>query len=253
MTTAQIYAALRAALTAALAEEGLDGAVTVSARGLTPAEAIGDPGRTDYPILSGKEVMLMADFQGSKGQAFTDAPVAFHGSLGEVLELDLEGDPHSRGLFVAVLNAVMARLGRADNTVHCKDGGPAFCARHMADWVGETYGNPRIALVGFQPALIGALSSRFPLKVLDLNPENIGKTKDGCPVLDGNGDRQAVMDWADLVLCTGSTLCNGTITDYLELDKEVVFFGTTLSGAAPVLGLKRMCFADDSRAERSEK
>lgn len=251
MTAAQIYGTLRAALTAALAEEGLDGAVTVSARGLTPAEAIGHPGRTDYPILSGKEVMLMAEFRGAKGQAFTDAPVAFHGSLREVLALDPEEDPHSRGLFVAVLNAVMAHLDRADNTVHCKDGGPEFCARHMADWVGETYGNPRIALVGFQPALIGALSQRFPLKVLDLNRENIGRTKDGCPVLDGKADRQGAVDWADLVLCTGSTLCNGTIVDYLELDKEVVFFGTTLSGAAPILGLKRMCFADKSLEEKS--
>ena len=251
MTAAQIYAALRAALAAALAEEGLDGAVSVSARGLTPAEAIGRPGRTDYPILSGKEVMLMADVQGGKGQAFTDAPVAFHGSLREVLELDLEGDPHSRGLFVAVLNAVMARLGRADNTVHCRDGGPEFCARHMADWVAEAYGTPKIALVGYQPALIGALSQHFPLRVLDLNPEHIGTVKDGCPVLDGKADRQAVIDWADLVLCTGSTLCNGTIVDYLELEKEVVFFGTSLSGAAPILGLKRMCFADESLAAES--
>ncbi|WP_297213929.1 Rossmann-like domain-containing protein [uncultured Flavonifractor sp.] len=248
MTTAQLYATLRTALAAALAEGGLTGeAVTVSARGLTPEEAIGRPGRTDYPILSGREVMLMADFQGARGQAFTDAPVAFQGRLAEVLDLDLEGDDHSRGLFIAVLNAVMARLGRADNTVHCKDGGPEFCARHMADWVAETYGAPRIALVGFQPALIGALGQRFPLKVLDLNPDNIGKVKDGCPVLDGRRDRQAVLDWAELVLCTGSTLCNGTLVDYLGLEKEVVFFGTTLSGAAPILGLKRMCFADESR------
>lgn len=105
------------------------------------------------------------------------------------------------------------------------------------------------ALVGFQPALIAALSRRFSVKVLDLNPDNIGKVKDGCPVLDGEADRQAVVDWAGLVLCTGSTLCNGTIVDYLDLDKEVVFFGTTLAGAAPILGLKRACFADRSQEE----
>lgn len=245
-----LYETLRAALSAALEEHGLTGAsVTVKARGLTPEEAIGHTRRTDYPILTGKEVMLMADFRGAMGQAFTDAPARFEGSLDQVLALDLEGDPHSRGLFVATLNAVMRYLGRADNTVHCKDGGPEFCARHMARWVADTYGTPKILLVGYQPALIGALSKAFPLKILDLNPDNVGREKDGCPVLDGVRDRQAAVDWADLVLCTGSTLCNGTIVDYLDLDKEVVFFGTTLAGAAPILGLKRMCFADRSQQE----
>ena len=246
-----LYEALRSALAAALEEHGLTGwAVTVRARGLTPEEAIGHTQRTDYPILTGKEVMLMAEFRGAMGQAFTDAPAHFEGSLDQVLALDLEGDPHSRGLFIATLNAVMKYLGRADNTVHCRDGGPELCARHMAQWVADTYGAPKIALVGFQPALIAALSQRFPLKVLDLNPDNIGKEKDGCPVLDGASGRQEAVDWADLVLCTGSTLCNGTIVDYLDLDKEVVFFGTTLAGAAPILGLKRACFADRTMDEQ---
>ena len=246
-----LYETLRSALAAALEEHGLTGsAVTVRARGLTPEEAIGRTQRTDYPILTGKEVMLMADFRGAMGQAFTDAPAHFEGSLDQVLALDLEGDPHSRGLFIATLNAVMKYLGRADNTVHCRDGGPELCARHMAQWVADTYGAPKIALVGFQPALIAALSQRFPLKVLDLNPDNIGKEKDGCPVLDGASGRQEAVDWADLVLCTGSTLCNGTIVDYLDLDKEVVFFGTTLAGAAPILGLKRACFADRTMEEQ---
>lgn len=246
-----LYETLRAALAAALEEHGLTGwAVTVRARGLTPEEAIGHTQRTDYPILTGKEVMLMAEFRGAMGQAFTDAPAHFEGSLDQVLALDLEGDPHSRGLFIATLNAVMKYLGRADNTVHCRDGGPELCARHMAQWVADAYGAPKIALVGFQPALIAALSQRFPLKVLDLNPDNIGKEKDGCPVLDGASGRQEAVDWADLVLCTGSTLCNGTIVDYLDLDKEVVFFGTTLAGAAPILGLKRACFADRTMEEQ---
>lgn len=246
-----LYETLRSALATALEEHGLTGsAVTIRARGLTPEEAIGRTQRTDYPILTGKEVMLMANFRGAMGQAFTDAPARFEGALDQVLELDLEGDLHSRGLFIAALNAVMKYLGRADNTVHCKDGGPELCARHMAEWVADTYGTPKIALVGFQPALIAALSQRFPVKVLDLNPDNIGKMKDGCPVLDGRTGRREAVDWADLVLCTGSTLCNGTIVDYLDLDKEVVFFGTTLSGAAPILGLKRACFADRTMEEQ---
>ena len=147
-----LYETLRAALAAALEEHGLTGsAVTIKARGLTPEEAIGHTQRTDYPILTGKEVMLMADFRGAKGQAFTDAPAQFEGALDQVLALDLEGDPHSRGLFIATLNAVMKYLGRADNTVHCKDGGPEFCARHMVEWVADHYGAPKIALVSSPP------------------------------------------------------------------------------------------------------
>ena len=34
------------------------------------------------------------------------------------------------------------------------------------------------------------------------------------------------------------------IVDYLNLDTEVLFFGTSASGAAALLGLKRVCFAD---------
>ena len=50
--------------------------------------------------------------------------------------------------------------------------------------------------------------------------------------------------YAELILCTGSTLCNGSIVDYLNLDTEVLFFGTSASGAAALLGFKRVCFAD---------
>lgn len=252
MTAHDLYETLRQSFRSILEQEGLSADdIAIAARGLTPQEAIGNTQRKDFPILTGKEVMLMATFRGAKGQAFTDAPAQFSGPLSQLLEGDLDGDPHARGLFIAALNAVMKYLEKADNTVHCKDGGPEFCARHMADWVGETYGAPKIALVGFQPALIAALSQRFEVQVLDLNPDNIGKVKDGCPVRDGGTDRDEVVDWADLVLCTGSTLCNGTIVDFLDLPKEVVFFGTTLSGAAPILGLKRACFADASFAEQA--
>ena len=41
-----------------------------------------------------------------------------------------------------------------------------------------------------------------------------------------------------------STICNGTIVNYLDLDTEVVFYGTTLSGSGEMMGLKRACFAD---------
>ncbi len=72
-----------------------------------------------------------------------------------------------------------------------------------------------------------------------------GSLKFGIRVEDGTAMKEEIRDsYAELILCTGSTLCNGSIIDYLDLDKDVLFFGTTASGAAPLLGLKRVCFAD---------
>jgi len=48
-----------------------------------------------------------------------------------------------------------------------------------------------------------------------------------------------------LILISGSTLANGTIDDLMELaesnNQRVVFYGTTVAGAAYLLGLDRMC------------
>lgn len=217
--------------------------IIIKARGLSPEEAIGNTSRKDYPILSGREVMLEAEYRGSGGQAFTSAPSGFRGKLSDILDMDIDDDPHVRGLFIAAMNAVMRYLGLADRTIHCKDGEPEECARQAAAYIKENYGTPRIALVGYQPALLETLSKEFPLRVLDLNPDNVGSIRYGIKVEHGEDDRREVVDgWAQLILCTGSTLCNGTIVDYLDIDKEVLFFGTTLSGSADMLGCRRICF-----------
>lgn len=245
MTNHELYGTLKEKLMQLLQENDLTAeTVTIVARGLTPSEAIGNPTRKDYPILTGSEVMLMASFRDGKGQAFTDAPAQFSGSLQEILNGDVENDPHIRAMFVAALNAVMDHLKLASPTVHCKNDGPEQCASHVVNWVSEHYGTPKIAMVGYQPAMAAALAAHYPVKVLDLDPKNIGTSHEGFQVLNGATEQKETIAWADLVLCTGSTLCNGTLVDFLDLDKPIAFFGTTLSGAAPLLGLKRICFAD---------
>ncbi len=214
---------------------------------MTPEEAIGKTKRTDYPILTGKDVMIQAEYKGFRGQAFTDAPSAFEGMLEDILQMDIEHDPHDRGIFIATVNAVMASLGLCCGTVHCRTEGPELCAQDMLNYLESNYPDvKRIALVGFQPSLLEMLSkSKYDVRVMDLNPNNIGQLKFGIRVEDGTAMKEEIRDsYAELILCTGSTLCNGSIIDYLDLDKEVLFFGTTTSGAAPLLGLKRVCFAD---------
>lgn len=216
--------------------------VHITSKSLTPQEAIGNTRRKDFPILTGQEVMLQAEYQGAKGQAFTDAPSAFKGTLRDILSLDLSKDLHNRGLFIAAMNAVMAKLGLVEHTVHCRSEEPEDCALNILELFKKDYKNKKIALIGYQPSMLEALSDEFTVRVLDLNPKNVGQIRYGVKVEHGIDDyKEVVLDWADVILCTGSTICNGTIVKFLNLPKEVIFFGITVSGAAKLLGLRRIC------------
>jgi len=77
--------------------------------------------------------------------------------------------------------------------------------------------------------------------VLDLDPDRIGTTKFGVEIEDGNKRVQSVLEWADVLMVTGSTLVNGTIVNFLDTRKPVVFYGTTIAGAACLRGYRRYC------------
>ncbi|MDO4554290.1 MAG: DUF364 domain-containing protein [Lachnospiraceae bacterium] len=226
-------------------ENILNEPVTITSKSLTPEEAIGTTNRKDFPILTGKDVMIQAECLGTAGQAFTDAPSNFTGSLKEICALDLSTDSHNRSLFIATLNAVMGHLGKADHTVHCKNDGPELCAPQVASHIHQTYGTPKILQIGYQPSLLETLSKEFPLQIVDLNPDNIGQTRYNTQIQDGSNPilLDSLCQWADLILCTGSTICNGTITNFLKYKEKTLFYGTSLAGAAPLMNLPRICFA----------
>ncbi len=248
MTSEQLYQILKKRFREILKQYGIENdLVSVVCRALTPQEAIGDTDRKDFPILTGKDIMIQAEYKGFKGQAFTDSPSSYSGMLEDILKLDMEKNPHDRGIFIAAMNAVLCSLGLCSGTVHCRTEGPELCAKDMNRYLETHYPDvKRIALIGYQPALLEMLSeSRYEVRVLDLNPGNIGQIRYGIRVEDGNSVKEEILDdYADLVLCTGSTLCNGTITDYLEVRPEVLFFGITAAGAAALMGWKRVCFAE---------
>lgn len=246
MTQIELYNKLKSEFYKILEEENLlKEKIEITSNALTPEEAIGITKRKDFPIITGSEVMIQAECKGAYGQAFTDSPAVFKGTLAEICDMDFEHDPQDAGLFIASLNAVMKYLSKADNTVHCKTEGPEKCAVDMLSYIKEKFGHPKIALVGYQPSILENLAKEFELRVLDLNPKNVGNVRYGVKVENGISDFDDVVNqWAELVLCTGSTICNGTIVNFIGLDKPVLFFGTTLSGAAPILGLNRVCFAD---------
>lgn len=243
----QFFGELRKRFFDLLKTEGiLEEQVIINTRSLTPEEAIGITKRRDFPIITGKDVMVQAECMGALEQAFTDAPSAFRGTLAEICALDIQGSSHDRGLFIASLNAVMKHLGKVECTVHCRNNGPEQCAVDAAGLIEASYGHPRIGLIGYQPSLLERLSGQFPVRVVDLSPVNIGQQRYGVLVEDGrvDGVSTAVCDWADLVLCTGSTVCNGSIVNFLHLKDKILFYGTTLAGAAALMGLPRICFAD---------
>ncbi|AGL00404.1 Rossmann-like domain-containing protein [Desulfoscipio gibsoniae] len=211
----------------------------VSTRDLTAKEAIGRPDRTDFPLLKGKEVMMQATYRDCVGQAFTDQPAQFHGTLEEVLRLTFDTN-HNRAVFVATLNAVMRYLGKVQGTDHCKDKEPRLCARQLPEYITQHYGQPKIAFVGYQPAMIEELVKHFKIKVSDLDPDNIGREKLGV-LISGPDNTAKNIDWADIVLTTGTVLVNDTLAE-LERGKPVIFYGVTIAGLAALFSLPRVCF-----------
>ncbi len=210
----------------------------VNTRALTVDEAIGTPERQDYPIQKGKEVMLETTFKGSKGQAFTDQPGNFSGTLHDVSILQLQSN-FERAVFVATFNAVLRFQGKVVKTIHCRDKEPGTCALHLAKVVKERFGNPRIAFVGFQPGMIDVLSKEFEIRVTDLDPDNVGKIKAGALIEDVS-ETEKIIEWADIVLATGSTSVNNSLSSLIK-NKPVIFFGVTVAGIAYQTGLEQYC------------
>jgi hypothetical protein len=237
----EVYEVLRQKLLDLAQKKHLLGTrILVRVRVLSAEEAIGDPGRSDFPLQRGKESLIEAQFEGARGQAFTDHPGNFVGTLGEVLNIPLE-DNYQRALFVATLNAFLRRLGRIQGTIHCRNEGPNLCAQKLANYLMGKFGKVRIGLVGLQPAMVGVCSKYFPLRVLDLDPENIGRERFGILIEDGYTKTEELKKWAQVLVVTGSTLTNGTITEWLNTSCPTIFYGVTIAGASYLLNLPRFC------------
>jgi hypothetical protein len=216
--------------------------IVVRARTLTTEEAIGHPEGDDFPLQKGKERLMQAEFRGSLGQAFTDRFGDYEGSLEELLGVPLVNN-YRRALFVAAMNAVLKHLGVIEGTVHCRDLGPKECASQLPGFIQERFGEVKVTQVGFQPAFGEVLAKAFPFRMLDLDPDNIGQKKFGIAVEGPEATDDAVA-WADLLLVTGTTLTNDTIGRFLT-GKPVIFYGTTIAGAAHLMGWDRFCAKSD--------
>lgn len=215
--------------------------VKVKASALSPEDAIGATKRQDYVILKGKERLLQASVMGCKGQAFTGSQGDFVGTLEDVLAMPLTDD-FQRAVYIATLNAVACYTGKIDKTVHCRNDGPELCAQQTAAYFEENFGHSRILMIGYQPALAEALNDvGIPLIVLDLDPANIGQTKNGVLIRNGADSLDEYIAASDVIFATGSAICNATIDTLYNAAIPLVLFGTTGSGTAALLGITRFC------------
>lgn len=223
----------------------LDDMVKISCRALTASEAIGNPKRKDYPLLTGKEVLLEADYNSFKGQAFTDSPSNFSGSVRDILNLDIN-KTNTKAILTATINAVTRSINDDLDTIHCKDEEPLECAASICEFL-VSKGYRKLLMIGFQPAIADALKAKFELILLDRNKENIGKVKNDIFIEDGYSDNKFFYNKVDAVLATGSTIVNGSIVEIIqnsnEYNKDLYFYGTTIAAPAFLLGLKRLCFS----------
>ncbi len=231
-----------------LAEQDLlDAEITVTAKPLTPEEAIGNPRRRDYPIITGKERVIEAVLFGVKGQAFTDTPSYFRGTLSAVADLELSGN-QNRAIFLATLNATLRHLNLAEGTVHCKDEDPEKCAREIAEFIRSKHGRPRVGLIGLNPALAERLVEVFGadhVMMTDLNADNIGQKRFGVEIMDGLRRTDELIAQSDFVILTGTTLVNGTFDHIRERalagGKPYLVYGVTTAGVCALQGIDRIC------------
>jgi hypothetical protein len=240
MTIKELFWRLQKHLEKAARVHGLaEDTVHVSARALSPEEAIGNPEHDDYPLIIGRERMMEAEVAGACGQAFTDMYGCWEGCVRDVCRMEWSND-FRRAILVATLNAVMRFTGEVRDTVHCKDDGPVQCATCLRSFVADQRLRPPFLLIGYQPRLAETLASLGELQVVDRDVRNIGQIRAGAVIRDPAGTEEALRA-AGCVFVTGSTVVNGTIVNFLNRTLPTVFYGVTISAAAVVLGLSRYC------------
>jgi hypothetical protein len=249
MSQGTVLLRAREAFSALVSRHGLgDDPVQVTVEPLSAQQALGRVQRQDFPLLEGREVMIEAEFRGSFGQAFTDQPRSFRGSMADVQALDL-GSSDNRAVFVSTLNAVTCYLGMIERTRHCRNDEPERCGSEIARRLLSEFGKVRVGLVGYQPAILENLTLAFGVENVrcsDLSPKNIGSRKFGLEIRDGKTETSKLIDWCQLLLVTGSVIVNGSFDDIHERavtsqGKPLILFGISGAGVAELLGLRRIC------------
>lgn len=236
-TSISIYDILKKALEKQINSHNLaDKPIDITCKALSAKQAIGTPDHDDYPIIKGKEVMVEADFLNAKGQSFTDDFENRAYRVKDLLSMDLFTN-RKRASFIAGLNAVYRYLDMADKTIHCRDKEPVLCAEKLPDIIQK---DSKVLLVGHQPRFLEKLASYCQVRAVDLDKDNIGKDFFSVTIEPEEQTEDGV-NWCDMIFATGSTIVNNSISNFIDADKPVVFYGVTISAPAKILNLITFC------------
>ena len=172
------------------------------------------------------------------GEAYTETPSAFQGTLEEALKIPASEKGIS-AVSIAALNAAMNRLGLCPGTfpedVQTHSAYADAICRHIT----EKYGTSNLVLVGYDGYFVKRfMEEGLDFWTMDRDPDHIAQDRfDHVVVNSAKRNRESSFAWGKLFLITGSTLCNGTIVQYLDSGKELLFYGITCAGAATLLSL----------------
>lgn len=83
------------------------------------------------------------------------------------------------------------------------------------------------------------------MKITDLNPDNVGKSKYGIEIWNGRTRTEDLVKASDVILVTGTTLVNGTFDalfgEIRRQGKEYLIYGVTSAGVSALMGLSCVC------------
>jgi len=197
---------------------------------LPPGEQPGKAGRPEYRVT--------AIFRGTKGEAYTECPEAFEGTLQEALDLPVS----ERGIHAAALasiNAVMSYLNQCPGTFSDDEETHIRYADALYRHVRSQYGTDHIVLIGYDGYIVKKfVDEGMDFWTLDRNPDHITKNRfEHVIVNSAKYNRESCYAWGRLFILTGSSLCNGTAVQYLDHQIPVLFYGITCAAAATLLGL----------------
>lgn len=209
----------------------------------------GDPPST----VSRPEHCVTASLSGGGcGQAYTEKPSAFQGTLKEALEIPPSEREGISAVTMAALNAAMDRLSLCQGIFPEEDEAKSAYADALCRYITEQYGKEKkIILVGYDGYIVKRfMDEGLEFWTMDRDPGNIAQNRFHHVVVNNaKRNRESSFVWGELFVITGSTLCNGTITHYLGSGKELLFYGITCAGAATILKLPWF----DPKGEKKEK
>lgn len=184
------------------------------------------------------EYCVTAEIRGAKGEAYTENPSAFQGTLKQALEIP----PSEKGISavaVSAINAAMNFLNLSPGTFPEDAQHHISYADSLCRYITEHYGKEKIVLIGYDGYLVKRfMEEGLEFWTLDRDPDHIAQSRfDHVVVNSAKRNRESSFVWGKVLIVTGSTLCNGTIVQYLDSGKELLFYGITCAGIATLLKL----------------